>query len=93
MIDQWIFCKGDVMSERFKAVVIEEVDGKAAAAIKEIGLADLPDRDVLVEVAYSSLNYKDGLALCGNQNRVARKLPMVGGIDFAGTVVESRSPD
>ena len=81
------------MSERFKAVVIEEVDGKAAAAIKEIGLADLPDRDVLVEVAYSSLNYKDGLALCGNQNRVARKLPMVGGIDFAGTVVESRSPD
>lgn len=81
------------MSERFHAVVIEERDGKAAASIKEIGLQDLPDRDVLVEVAFSSLNYKDGLALSGNRNKVARKLPMVGGIDLAGTVVESRSPD
>lgn len=55
-------------------------------------MADLPDLDVLVEVAYSGLNYKDGLALSGNRNKVARKLPMVGGIDLAGTVVESRSP-
>src|SRR5690606_2915591 len=52
---------------------------------------DLPDRDVLVEVAYSGLNYKDGLAISGNRNKVARKLPMVGGIDLAGTVVDSRS--
>lgn len=52
----------------------------------------MPDLDVLVEVAYSGLNYKDGLALSGNRNKVARKLPMVGGIDLAGTVVESRSP-
>lgn len=81
------------MSERFKAVVIEDREGKAVASVKEIGLKDLPDRDVLVEVAFSSLNYKDGLALSGNRNKVARKLPMVGGIDLAGTVVESRSAD
>lgn len=81
------------MSKRFQAAVIEDRDGKAATAIKEIGLEDLPDREVLVEVAFSSLNYKDGLALSGNKNKVARKLPMVGGIDLAGTVVESRSAD
>lgn len=81
------------MRESFQAVVIEEKEGKAIASIKDIGLGDLPDRDVLVEVAFSSLNYKDGLALCGNRNKVARKLPMVGGIDLAGTVVESKSPE
>jgi acrylyl-CoA reductase (NADPH) len=79
------------MNKRFHAVVIEEQDGKAVSSIKEIGPEELPDREVLVEVACSSLNYKDGLALCGNKNKVARKLPMVGGIDLAGTVVESRS--
>ncbi|HKT73627.1 MAG TPA: MDR family oxidoreductase [Steroidobacteraceae bacterium] len=81
------------MSKRFQAVFIEESAGAAVAAMKEIGLEDLPNRDVLVEVAFSSLNYKDGLALCGNRNKVARKLPLIGGIDLAGTVVESRSPD
>ena len=46
---------------------------------------------MLVEVAYSTVNYKDGLAVSG-KGRIARKLPMVAGIDLAGTVVESRSP-
>lgn len=81
------------MTERFLAVVVEEHDGRAISSIKEIGLADLPTRDVLIEVACSSLNHKDGLLLCGNKSRVARKLPMVGGIDLAGTVVESRSSE
>ncbi|HJT94213.1 MAG TPA: MDR family oxidoreductase [Mycobacterium sp.] len=81
------------MNERFKAVMVEETDSGATSSVKEIGLEDLPDRDVLVEVAYSSLNYKDGLALSGNKSKVARTLPMVGGIDLAGTVVESRSGD
>lgn len=81
------------MNERFKALMIEETDSRATSSVKEIGLEDLPDRDVLVEVAYSSLNYKDGLALSGNKSKVARMLPMVGGIDLAGTVVESRSAD
>jgi putative YhdH/YhfP family quinone oxidoreductase len=73
-------------------MVIEDVDGKAQASLRQLTLAELPDDDVLVEVAYSGLNFKDGLALSGNRNKVARKLPMVGGIDLAGTVVESRAP-
>jgi putative YhdH/YhfP family quinone oxidoreductase len=80
------------MADTFTAVLIEEVEGKARTVFKQLSLAELPDHDVLVEVAYSALNYKDGLALTGNRNKVARKLPMVGGIDLAGTVVESRSP-
>ncbi|WAX98562.1 oxidoreductase (plasmid) [Aminobacter sp. NyZ550] len=71
--------------------MLEDVDGKPRAGFREITKADLPDNDVLVEVAYSSLNYKDGLAISG-KGRIARRLPMVVGIDIAGTVVESRSP-
>ena len=79
------------MSTTFNAFVIEDADGEVRASLKPLTLEDLPDDDVLVEVAFSTLNYKDGLALCGNRNKVARKLPMVAGIDLAGTVVESRS--
>lgn len=77
---------------QFNAVVIEDVEGKAKVGLKQLSLADLPDNDVLVEVAYSTVNYKDGLALAGNRNKIARKLPMVGGIDLAGTVLESKNP-
>ena len=80
------------MADTFTALVIEEDEGKACCVFKQLRLSDLPDDDVLVEVQYSALNYKDGLALSGNRNKVARSLPMVGGIDLAGTVVESRSP-
>ena len=79
------------MVESFKAFVIEDADGKPKGGFKQLTLADLPDNDVLVEVAYSTVNYKDGLAVSG-KGRIARKLPMVAGIDLAGTVVESRSP-
>lgn len=79
------------MTDTFTAMMIEDVDGKPRAGFREITRADLPDHDVLVEVAYSSLNYKDGLAISG-KGRIARRLPMVAGIDIAGTVVESRSP-
>lgn len=79
------------MAETFRAVVIEEVDGKPKAGFKELTKKDLPQHDVLVEVAYSTLNYKDGLALTGG--RIARKLPMVAGIDLAGTVVVSANPE
>lgn len=54
--------------------------------------ADLPEGDVTVDVAYSSLNYKDGLAVSG-KGRIARSLPMVCGIDLAGRVTESSSDD
>lgn len=79
------------MADSFTAVVIEEADKKARTTFKQLSLADLPDHDVLVEVEFSTLNYKDGLVLSGNRNKVARKLPIVAGIDLAGTVVESRS--
>ncbi|MGI9287299.1 MAG: MDR family oxidoreductase [Pseudomonadales bacterium] len=80
------------MSKSFNAVVAEEVGGKTRAEIKQITLDVLPDEDVLVEVAYSTLNYKDGLAVSG-KGKICRRLPMVCGIDLAGTVVESRNPD
>jgi acrylyl-CoA reductase (NADPH) len=80
------------MAESFTAVVIEEEGGKARANFKQLTVADLPDHDVLVQVEFSTLNYKDGLVISGNRNKVARKLPLVAGIDLAGTVVESKSP-
>lgn len=79
------------MTNNFRAIVIEDVDGKQAAALRDLTPSDLPDNDVLVEVEFSSLNYKDGLAVQGH--RIARRLPMIAGIDLAGTVMESRSAD
>ncbi|MGB3391730.1 MAG: alcohol dehydrogenase catalytic domain-containing protein, partial [Pseudaminobacter sp.] len=80
------------MSETFRALMIVDHEGKPKAEFRELTLADLPDHDVLVEVAFSTLNYKDGLAVSG-KGRIARRLPMVAGVDIAGTVVESRSPE
>ena len=80
------------MTEILNAVVLDEVDGKPKAAFRPLSVADLPDHDVLVDVAFSTVNYKDGLALTG-KGKIARKLPMVCGVDLAGTVAESRSPD
>jgi len=72
-------------------VIRQSADGKGTtAAFEEIPYSGLPDHDVLVKVAYSTLNYKDGMALTGG--RIARKFPMVAGIDLAGTVVQSGSP-
>ena len=76
------------MSEQFNAIVAEDVDGKGVARLKSIGLADLPDEPVLVDVAYSTINYKDGLAVSGAAP-ICRKLPLICGIDLAGAVVES----
>lgn len=78
------------MTEPFTALLIEDADGKPKAAFKQLQLSDLPDHDVLVEISHSTLNYKDGLAVSG-KGRIARRLPMVAGIDLAGTVVEDRS--
>jgi putative YhdH/YhfP family quinone oxidoreductase len=80
------------VSDTFRALMIEDVDGKPKAGFRDISRADLPPHEVLVEIAFSTLNYKDGLAITG-KGRIARRLPMVGGIDLAGTVVESASPD
>lgn len=80
------------MNENFNAIVAEDVDGKTIASLKSISLDDLPDEDVLVEVEYSTLNYKDGLAVSGI-GRICRTTPLICGIDLAGTVLESKSND
>lgn len=80
------------MTEAFRALMIVDDQGKQKAEFRDLTVADLPDHEVLVEVSHSTVNYKDGLALTG-KGRIARRLPMVAGIDLAGTVVESRSPD
>lgn len=79
------------MKQTFEALLLEQQDGKPIATIKTLDRDALPEGDVLVKVAYSSLNYKDGLAILG-RNKVVRSYPMVPGIDFAGTVLESKAP-
>ena len=76
----------------FKALVLNEVEGKTVSAVESLELDALPAEDVLVEVDYSSLNYKDGLAVTGT-GKIIRNFPMVPGIDLVGTVVESASDD
>lgn len=78
--------------DTFKALVLTQEDKKTVATIKQLTLDDLPEGDVLVAVEYSSLNYKDGLAVTG-KGKIVRQFPMVPGIDLAGTVLESSSPD
>ncbi|PLX66828.1 MAG: oxidoreductase [Denitrovibrio sp.] len=72
----------------FKALVTEEVDGKYVSTIKERNIADLPDGEVIINVKYSSLNFKDGLSSAGNKG-VTRNFPHTPGIDAAGIVAES----
>ncbi len=74
----------------FKALVIRAAD--AAPAIETLTDADLPAGDVLVDVRYSTLNYKDGLALT-TPKQIIRSFPMVPGIDFSGVVAESSSAE
>ena len=79
------------MSEKFKALMITNENGDYKSKFELIGLEDLPDHPVLIDVAYSTVNYKDGLALTGKGGKVVRNFPMVGGVDLSGTVIESRS--
>ena len=76
------------MSEKFKAVVIDNQNEKFTREIKEINKTDLKDGNVLVKIDYSSLNYKDALIL-NNGGKIVRKFPFVPGIDFSGKIVES----
>src|SRR4051812_20816850 len=75
----------------FRAVLIEKEEAGTRTALKEIDEGQLPEGDVTVEVAHSTLNYKDGLAITGKAP-VVRKFPMVPGIDLAGTVRDSALP-
>ncbi len=76
----------------FKALQLTKSDAGFAAAITDIEESQLPAGDVLVKVEYSTLNYKDGLAIT-NKGPVVRSWPMVAGIDGAGTVLESSHAD
>ena len=75
----------------FKALVLENAQG-FTASVQDVDESRLPAGDVTVSVAYSTLNYKDGLAIT-NKGPVVRNWPMVAGIDGAGTVLESTHPD
>ena len=74
----------------FRALVVNDVDGAVGVEIRDVDEAELPDGDVVVDVEFSTLNYKDGLAVT-NGKPVVRSFPMVPGIDFAGTVASSDS--
>ena len=75
----------------FKAIRIDKADKGTTAALVQFDEADLMDGDVTVRVEWSTLNYKDGLALTGKAP-VVRRFPMIAGIDFAGTVEQSTHP-
>ena len=75
----------------FKALRIDKADKGTTASITQFDEAELMDGDVTVAVEWSTLNYKDGLALTGKAP-VVRRFPMIAGIDFAGTVEQSSHP-
>ena len=76
----------------FRALYIEKTDDGQRVSLQELDDAQLPEGNVTVDVAYSTVNFKDGLALTG-KSPVVRKFPMVPGIDLAGTVTASEHPD
>jgi len=76
----------------FKAIVIEKADGGQRVALADFDEANLMDGDVTVRVEWSTVNYKDGLALTGKAP-VVRRWPMIAGVDLAGTVESSSHPD
>ncbi len=76
----------------FHAIRLHKAEsGATNAAIETLALSDLPEGDVLVKIDYSTINFKDGLAITG-RSPIIRKFPMTPGIDFAGSVLESAHP-
>ncbi len=76
----------------FSAILIDKTDAGLQVALTRLDEAQLPEGDVTIAVEFSTLNYKDGLAITG-KGPVVRKYPMVPGIDLAGTVTESSHAD
>jgi acrylyl-CoA reductase (NADPH) len=75
----------------FKAIRIDKADKSTTVALTEFDEADLMEGDVTIRVEWSTLNYKDGLAVTGKAP-VVRRFPMIAGIDLAGTVEQSSHP-
>jgi len=80
------------MSNPIKAVVINKDENNYSATLTTIENSDLPNENVSIDVLYSTLNYKDGLAITG-KGPVVRSFPMVPGIDLVGSVTESTSDE
>lgn len=81
------------MNDEFACLMVRrDEDSVVSVAVERLTISDLPPGEVLIRVAYSSLNYKDALA-CQAHPGVVRQLPHVPGIDAAGQVAESMSPD
>lgn len=76
----------------YQAILVRQVDGGSAAQLEELAREELPPGDVLIEVEHSCLNYKDALAVTG-RGKILRKFPLVPGVDLAGRVAESTSPE
>jgi len=74
------------MNTKYRALVVSEIDNSFVQEIKTLPLSELPENEVLVQVTYSSLNYKDALSATGNKG-VTRSFPHTPGIDAVGTVV------
>ncbi len=72
----------------FQALTLNQEEKQTIATIEQLDESQLPEGDVLVAVDYSSLNYKDGLAITG-KGKIIRNFPMVPGIDLAGKVISS----
>ncbi|MEO9946320.1 MDR family oxidoreductase [Paraglaciecola sp.] len=74
----------------FKGILIEKNNDHYSVSIRSLEDSELPEGDVTIDVSYSTLNYKDGLAITG-KSPVVRRFPMVPGIDLVGTVTQSDS--
>lgn len=72
----------------FRALLLEKTDGKVTANLRQLEDSALPDFAVTAKVSYSTLNYKDGLAI-GDKGQIVRDFPLIPGIDWAGTVETS----
>lgn len=77
--------------DHFKALVVNKTETDFSVKVQTISMNDLPEGDVVIKVAYSSVNYKDGLASIPN-GKIVKSYPFVPGIDLAGTVVSSKDP-
>jgi acrylyl-CoA reductase (NADPH) len=75
----------------FRAIVIDKAGDQQIVSVQQLDAAQLPEGDVTITVGFSTLNYKDGLAITGS-TPVVRKFPMIPGIDLAGTVSDSSHP-
>src|SRR6266436_1400641 len=87
---EWATEKIDMAA--FKAIVIEKGEAGQKVGLTDFDETSLMDGDVTVRVEWSTLNYKDGLAITGKAP-VVRRFPMIPGIDFAGTVEASSHPE